>query len=106
VKRWTVTRVWRDVLAESAVDATAKAELGRHVSVIAQRQSLGIEQDRRNFMEAEPALYAYIEALVAARELERAGGDASGATSGEGAANRVWALAGKWRERAERMRQT
>lgn len=56
----------------------------------------GIEQARRNFMRDDPELYAYIEARIAARELNRAGGDAGGATDQYGAANRVWNLSGWW----------
>jgi hypothetical protein len=59
----------------------------------------GIEQARRNLMRDDAALYAYIEAHVAARELERAGDDCSGARDGHAAANRVWSLAGRWAAR-------
>lgn len=55
-----------------------------------------IEQERRDFMAAFPDLYAYIEARVAARETKRAGDDASGASDNYGAANRVWAISGRW----------
>lgn len=61
-----------------------------------ERPKGGIEQARRDFMRSDPELYAYIEARVAARELKRAGGDASGAQDGYGAANRVWAESGRW----------
>lgn len=61
-----------------------------------ERPKGGIEQARRNFMRDDPDLYAYIEARVAARELKRAGGDASGALDNYGAANRVWASSGQW----------
>jgi hypothetical protein len=56
----------------------------------------GIEQARRDLMRDDRELYDYIEARVAARELKRAGDDASGAVDGYGAANRVWALAARW----------
>lgn len=47
-------------------------------------------------MRDDPELYAYIEARVAARELDRAGGDASGAINEYGAANRVWSRSAVW----------
>lgn len=56
----------------------------------------GIEQARRDLMRTDRELYDYIEARVAARELNRAGGDASGATDNYGAANRVWSLSARW----------
>jgi hypothetical protein len=59
----------------------------------------GIEQARRNLMRDDPELYGYIEARVAARELNRAGGDAGGAADNYGAANRVWALSGRWEKK-------
>lgn len=59
----------------------------------------GIEQARRNLMRDDPELYAYIEARIAARELKRAGGDASGAADNYGAGNRVWALSARWEQK-------
>lgn len=56
----------------------------------------GIEQARRNFMHDDPELYQYIEARVAARELDRAAGDASGALNNYGAANRIYSLSAGW----------
>lgn len=47
----------------------------------------------------DPELYHYIEARVAARELDRAGGDASGAVDNYGAANRIWALSAQWEKK-------
>lgn len=61
-----------------------------------ERPKGGIEQARRDLMRDDRELYAYIEARVIARELKRAGGDASGALDGHGAANRIWANAGRW----------
>lgn len=55
-----------------------------------------VEQARRALMLSDPQLYRYIEAHVAARELDRAGGDASGAETGHGAANRIWQAAARW----------
>lgn len=62
-----------------------------------------VEIRRRQLMTHDRELYAYIEARVAARELDRAGGDASGATDNYGAANRVWALAGTWEQKWRQM---
>lgn len=56
----------------------------------------GIEQARRDLMRTDRELYDYIEARVAARELDRAGGDASGAIDNYGAANRIWASSARW----------
>lgn len=63
---------------------------------VVDRPKGGIEQARRNFMRDDPELYAYIEARVAARELNRAGGDASNAADNYGAANNVWAVSARW----------
>lgn len=58
-----------------------------------------LEIARRKLMAHDRALYDYIEARVAARELKRAGGDASGALDQYGAANRVWHQAGWWEQK-------
>lgn len=93
-----MTRVWRGVEARTAGEAiTAKS--GEHVRTMVSRDLDDIESRRRDFKADEPGLYAYIEARVAARELERAAGDASGATDGYGAANRVYSLAGRWEQK-------
>lgn len=67
------------------------------------RSTPSIEQRRRDLKRSDPNLYAYIEALVAARELKRAGGDASGALDNYGAANRVWHLSGQWAAKRDRL---
>jgi hypothetical protein len=95
VRTWRVTRVWRGVAARTAGDAIT-ARGGEHVRTIAERDLDDIESRRRSFMHNEPDLYAYIEARVAARELDRAGGDASGAVDNYGAGNRVWRLSAQW----------
>lgn len=59
----------------------------------------GIEQARRNLMRDDPELYRYIEARVAARELKRAAGDASGAVDQYGASNRIYRLSAWWEQR-------
>lgn len=64
-----------------------------------------VEIRRRQLMTHDRELYDYIEALVAARELERVGGDAGGASDSYGAANRVWGEAGRWRQRREQIRE-
>lgn len=64
-----------------------------------ERPKGGIEQARRNFMRDDPELYAYIEARIAARELKRAGDDASGASDNYGAANRVYANSARWEQK-------
>lgn len=56
----------------------------------------GIEQARRNMMRDDRELYEYIEARIAARELDRAGDDCGGALNEYGAANRVWSLSARW----------
>lgn len=63
----------------------------------------GIEQARRNFMRDNSELYAYIEARVVARELDRAGDTASGAEDGHGAANRIWQMAAPWERKWREM---
>lgn len=73
--------------------------------VLLMRPKGGIEQARRNLMMSDPALYQYIEALVAARELNRAGGDASGAIDNYGAANRVWELSARWVKKRDEIRK-
>jgi len=65
---------------------------------------MGIEQERRDFKQANPALYAYIVAHEVARALDSAGDTASGSPDGSGAANRIWGLAVKHRLRAQAMR--
>jgi hypothetical protein len=99
-----VARFWYGVEGVDAVQAQANTIYmpSRHVTV--HRDIDDIETRRRDFKADEPELYAYIEALIAARELERAGGDASGAQDGYGAANRVWHLAGTWRARRDALR--
>lgn len=64
-----------------------------------ERPKGGIEQARRNFMRDDPELYAYIEARVAARELDRAAGDASGALDNYGASSRVYVLSARWEQK-------
>jgi hypothetical protein len=68
------------------------------------RDTEDVEQRRRDLKRSDPDLYAYIEALAAARELDRAGGLASGARDNYGAANRVWAEAGRWAAVRDRIR--
>lgn len=68
------------------------------------RETADIEQRRRDLKRSDPDLYAYIEALAAARELDRAGGDASGARDKYGAANRVWREAARWAAVRDRLR--
>lgn len=63
-----------------------------------------IEIERRKFMTARRDLYDYIEALVAAREWERAGDTVSGASDGYSAANRAWSESHRWRDRRDAMR--
>lgn len=60
-----------------------------------------VEIRRRKLMSSDRELYDYIEALVAARELDRVAGDASGALDGHGAANRVWRESGRWSQRKQ-----
>lgn len=68
------------------------------------RDTLDLEQRRRDLKRSDPELYAYIEALAAARELKRAGDAVSGALDGHGAANRLWAEAGRWAAVRDRLR--
>lgn len=64
-----------------------------------ERPKGGIEQARKNLMREDPELYAYIEACVAMRELDKAGDMVSGALDGHGAANLVWQFASQWRDK-------
>lgn len=62
-----------------------------------------VEIRRRKLMSSDCELYDYIEAHVAARELDRVGGDASGAVDGHAPANRVWGASGRWSARKQRI---
>lgn len=64
---------------------------------------LGIEQDRRDFKQANPDLYEYIQAHEIARALDSAGDTVSGAIDGHSAANRMWARADSARRRKSRL---
>lgn len=60
--------------------------------VIRYRSPHGLEQSRRNFMADHPELYRYITMRETAKAFDLAGDEASGATSGHEAANRIWRL--------------
>ena len=69
------------------------------------RSRHGLEQSRRNFKADFPELYEYIQLRETARALKSAGDTASGALDGHGAANRVWSMAARARERYEALRE-
>lgn len=66
---------------------------------------MDIEQERRDFKQANPSLYAYIVAVELAKALDSAGDTVSGSLDGHHAANRIWARAGHYRDQALVMRQ-
>lgn len=98
-------RAAAEQLRQAAAYSAAAARRGGTWNPMAQRYAPpprpkgGLEQARRNLMRDDPQLYAYLEARVAARELKRAGDDASGSIDGYGAANRVYNLAGQWEQK-------
>lgn len=87
----------------SGVQPVTDTRTGRLGIVITPKgpQPAPVEVRRRKLMTHDRELYEYITALVAARELDRAGGDASGALDGHGAANRVWSLSAMWAGRRD-----
>lgn len=64
----------------------------------------GIEQERRNFKQDNPILYAYILAIEVAKALDSAGDTASGSLDGHEAANRIWRTSAQHRGRAKELR--
>lgn len=67
---------------------------------------MALEQERRDLKRERPELYEYVTHFECAKALDSAGDSASGATSGHGAANRVWQTAGRHRVRAAAMRES
>lgn len=63
----------------------------------------GIEQARRDFMQADPTLYAYIEARIMARTWRQAGDITSGAASQYGSSNRCYVQQSRFHHRVEEM---
>jgi hypothetical protein len=60
-----------------------------------------LERQRRELKATDPGLYSYIACVEQTRAYDQAGDLASGASTGEGAANRLWQRASILRQQLD-----